>query len=202
MSLLQQGQGWWRLFGAGLCNSGLAATWLCCAALQNCCRWLEAGTGQVELLTMFLLCSGCACAGHVLAGRCMLCVAAPGTVLGLYTAWTILAAWHLRQDVPMRTIYAQGGLLLGLLLALGLLQPAVGVASLAGGMLGGVLSASRVAGYLAVALRWCMAIPAVGGLLVLRLGFDLLKVTWLGCVFATASAYQLVMDVVKTVRRL
>lgn len=201
LSLLQKGQGWWRLFSSGLCNSGLAATWLCCAALQNCGRWLEAGTGQIQVLTIFLLCAACASLGHIFAGTCMLGVAAPGTVLGMYTTWTIIAAQNLQDQVPMGTIYMQGMLLLVLMLGLSVLQPAASMGSLAGGMLGGAL-ASKAGGFLSSVLAWCLAIPVIGGLMLLRVLLDLIKVAWLACVFVAASVYTLVLDFVQTIRGL
>lgn len=199
--LLQQGQGCWRLLSAGLCNSGLAATWLCCAALTTCGRLLEAGSGQLQLLAMFLLCCGCASAAHVAAGRCAVCVAAPGAVLGMYAAWTLVAAQQLRGEVPLRLILSQGLLLAAALLALGLVQPAVGVASLAGGAAGGLL-APLVTAPLSRALRWGLTLPLLCALIGVRVGFDALKLLWLFGVFVAASVYELGRDVVQAVRRL
>lgn len=200
-ALAQVQQGLGSLLTSGLCNSGFAATYLCCAALQNCGRWLEAGTGQLQLLTVFVICSLFASAAHIFAGRCAVGVAGPGAVLGVYTTWSILATQYMRDVVPLRTIYSQGVLFMALMLALGLLQPAVSAASLLGGVLGGAV-AVVIAGPVSRALRWCLALPVMAGLLLLRLLIDLLQVLWYVAVLVAAAVWQFVTDTVKTVRGL
>lgn len=200
LSALQQGR-WLGLLTCGLCHSGLLATWLCCAALQKSGSWLEAGSGQLQLLTVFLITTLTAAAAHLVAGRCELGVMGPGAVLGLYTTWSILAAQYMREVVPLRTILSQGALLLVVMLGLSWLQPAVSAASLLGGVVGGALAVKLVQPLSGV-LQWCLAVPAMVGLLLLKLGFDLLQVVWYVVVFVAAAAYQGVADVVRTVRRL
>lgn len=67
--------------------------------------------------------------------------------------------------------------------------------------MGGVL-AVVIAKPCSEALRWCLALPAMAGLLVLKLGIDLLQVVWFAVVFVAAAGWQMVRDVVGTVRRL
>lgn len=167
-----------------------------------CCRWVEAGTGQLQLLTLFLICTLFASAGHVFAGRCALGVSGPGAVLGVYTAWCVFATRYLRDaNVPLKTVYTQGLMLLAVLMAVGLFQPAVSLGSLLGGVLGGAVAvyclkpASEV-------LRYCLAIPAMLGLLLLRLFVELLQVLWFAGVFLAASVWNFTKDMVGTVRRL
>lgn len=202
MSALQQGHGWWRLFTtAGLCHSGLISTWLCCAALGTCGTWLEAGSGQLQLLTIFLICTMCASAAHLFAGRCAIGFLGPGAVLGVYTTWCIVATQNLANVVPLRTIYTQGAMLLVLLLAMSMLQPAQSAASILGGMLGGAV-AVKAAGPLSEGVRWGLALPAMAGLLLLKLTIDLAQVLWFAAAFVAATVYQMVADVVVTVKRL
>jgi hypothetical protein len=167
----------------------------------HACRFLEAGTGQLQLLTVFFICTLAASLGHIFAGRCAIGVAGPGAVLGVYTTWSIVATQYMRDVVPLRTVYTQGLMLLALLLVVGLLQPAVSPASLLGGMIGGAL-AVQIAAPCSKALRWCLALPAMAGLLLLKLLVDLVQVVWFGSVFVAAAAWQFVQDVVGTVRRL
>lgn len=165
------------------------------------CRWVEAGTGQLQLLTVFLMCTLFAAAGHVFAGRCALGVTGPAAVLGVYTSWCVFATRHLRGKAPLKTIYTQGLLLLAVLLLLGFFQPAVSAASLLGGMLGGAVAAYVVEPVSGV-LRYCLALPAMLGLLLLRLLAELLQVLWVAGVFVAAGAWAFVKDMVGNVRRL
>lgn len=165
------------------------------------CRFLEAGTGQLQLLTIFLICTLSSSLAHIFAGRCVMGVTGPGAVLGVYTTWTIVATRYMRIVVPLRTIYIQGVLLLLLLLGLGLLQPAVSAASLLGGIIGGAVAVVAVEP-VAAALKWALALPAMAGLVLLRLLIDLVQVLWFSVVFVAAAAWQLVTDIVSTVRRL
>lgn len=150
---------------------------------------------------MFLICTLFASAGHVLAGRCALGVTGPGAVLGVYTSWCIFATQYLRGKAPLRTIYTQGLMLLGVLLVLGAFQPAVSAASLLGGVLGGAV-AVYIAEPVSGALRYCLALPAMLGLLLLRLSVELIRVLWVAGVFVAAAAWAFVKDMVGTVRRL
>jgi hypothetical protein len=177
----------------------LCVTWALLLLLNR--RFLEAGTSQLQLLAVFLICTLAASAGHIFAGRCALGVTGPGAVLGLYTTWSILATQHLRDVAPLRTIYTQGLMLLAVLLALGIMQPAVSAASLLGGVLGGVL-AVKAAGPCAEALRWGLAVPAMAGFVLLKLLLDLVHVLWLSAVLIAAACWKVVTDVVTTVRRL
>lgn len=164
-------------------------------------RFLEAGTGQLQLLAVFLICTLAASAGHIFAGRCALGVTGPGAVLGLYTTWSILATQHLRGVVPLRTVYTQGLMLLAVLLALGVVQPAVSAGSLLGGVIGGSL-AVKAAEPCAEALKYCLAVPAMAAFVGLKLLLDLVHVLWLVVVLIAAACWQVVKDVVTTVRRL
>lgn len=165
------------------------------------CRFLEAGTGQLQLLTVFIICTLTSSLAHIFAGRCPVGVTGPGATLGVYTTWTIVAAHYMRDVVPLRTIYTQGALLLAVLLGLGLLQPAVSPASLLGGSVGGAV-AVFVCQPVAEALRWALALPAMVGLVGLRLLIDLVQVLWLSGVFVAAAVWQFMKETVSTVRRL
>lgn len=165
------------------------------------CRFLEAGTGQLQLLTVFLISALAASAGHILAGKCATAVTGPGAVLGVYTAWAIAATQYLREAVPLRTVYTQGALLLALLLGLGLVQPAVSPASLLGGIVGGA-AAVKVSRPLSEALKWALVLPVMVGLLGVRLLVGLVQVVWVSAVFVAAAGWQFVKDCVSTVRRL
>jgi hypothetical protein len=77
----------------------------------------------------------------------------------------------------------------------------VSAASLLGGIIGGAVAVVAVEP-VAAALKWALALPAMAGLVLLRLLIDLVQVLWFSVVFVAAAAWQLVTDTVSTVRRL
>jgi hypothetical protein len=107
----------------------------------------------------------------------------------------------LRGKAPLKTIYTQGLMLLAVLLLLGSFQPAVSAASLLGGMTGGAVAA-YVVEPVSGALGYCLALPAMLGLLLLRLVVELIQVLWVAGVFVAAGVWTFVKDMVGTVRRL
>jgi hypothetical protein len=185
---------------SGLLHSGLAATWLYSNALADAGRWLEIGWGPMELLATYVITSLCASFAHMVAGSTMVGVAGAGAVMGVYTTWVILAMQHLSQDVPTRRLGINLGVLLLLSLGLGVIQPAIGAASVAGGMLGGAV-AVKLALPLAVAMRWSLGFPVLLLLFVLRMGIDALKLALLTLVPVIVAAVQGVVGVVQAVRK-
>jgi hypothetical protein len=200
LAKIQAGTGFAGFITSGLLHSGLAATWLYSNALIDSGRWLEIGLGPMELLSTYVITSFCASFAHMVAGSTMVGVAGAGAVMGVYTTWLILAVQHLSQDVPTGRLYVNVGVLLLLSLGLGVLQPAIGAASVLGGMLGGAI-AVKLAEPLAAAMRWSLGMPVLLLLLVLRLGIDALKLLLLALVPLVVAGVQGVVGVVQAVRR-
>lgn len=188
------------LFTSGLLHSGLAATWLCTRALYSCGRFLEIGLGPMQLFSIFLISCLCSSIAHIFAGRSMVAVCGSGAVIGVFTTWTLLAGRFLQQRLPMWTLYLQLGSLVGLNLLLGLIQPAVGVASVLGGVIGGVLAVNAT-GLVAMALQWAIMLPVLTSLFILKVLFDAAKGMLTVGLMATVFAAQLGSNVVQIVRR-
>lgn len=154
----------------------------------------------MQLFSIFLLSSLCSSLAHIFAGRSMAAVCGSGAVIGVFTAWTVLAKKFLQQQLPMWTIYLQLSSLVGLNLLLGLLQPAIGVASIIGGMVGGVL-AVKLAGPVAAALQWSVTLPVLASLFILKLILDAAKGVLAAGLMAAVFVAQLGSNLVQTVRR-
>lgn len=200
LAKVQAGTGLSGFFTSGLLHSGLAATWLYSSTLADAGRWLEIGWGPMELLATYVITSFCASLAHTAAGSTMVGVAGAGAVLGLYTTWVLLAVQHLSQDVPTARLGINIGVLLLLSLGLGVIQPAIGAASVFGGMFGGVL-ALKLALPLAAGLRWSLSVPVLLLLFVVRMGIDALKLALLLLVPLLVAAVQGVLGVVQAVRK-
>lgn len=193
----------WNLAGlvtSGFVHSGLAAAWLCTRALASCGKLIELGLGPMQLIAIFIIASVSASVAHIVAGRSMVAVCGSGAVIGVFTTWTVLASKHLQQKIPMWTVYFQLGSLVALNLLLGLLQPAVGVASILGGMVGGVL-AVNFAGPVALALQWSITLPVLATLFVLKLAFDAAKGLLAAAMVAVVFVTQFMTNMAQAVRR-
>eukprot|EP00775_Hariotina_reticulata_P003565 gene3565-3833_t len=171
---LQSGTSMTGLITSGLTHSGLLAAVLNTAALFDAGRCLEAGMGSMQLISTSLMASVCAAVGHLVGGSSMLGVGGSGMVVGVYVAWVLQAKRHMQEDINMKELYIAAGVLVVLNLLLGMVQPAVGFASLAGGLLGGVLSV-KFGGKVSEALYWGLSGPIMAVLLVVRLALDGLK---------------------------
>lgn len=188
------------LLTSGLLHSGLAGLWLYTRALYDSAYGIEVGWGSMELLAVYAVASVCASLAHLAAGSTVVGIAGAGAVLGVYTAWTILAVQHLKDDVPVWGLGVNAGLVLLLSLGFGVMQPAIGAASVVGGVLGGAL-ALKLAVPLAQALKWGMAVPFLVLLFVVRMGVDAVKLLLLALVPLIIAAVQGVTGLVQTVRR-
>lgn len=188
------------LLTAGLAHSGLAATWICTRALSTCGPFLEFGLGPMALVAIFLVTSLCSSVAHIIAGRSMTAVCGSGAVIGVFTAWAVLANKSLKHQIPARAVNVQLASLVLLNLVVGWLQPAVGIASIVGGLLGGAL-ALLVAGPVAVALQWCLALPVIATLFLLKLMLDAAKGLLNAVLMVVVVISQWTASLVQSVRR-
>lgn len=192
---------WQRILSAGLLHSGALGAWVGACALQDSGRWLELGTGPLTLLLTYALgCAGAA-AGHLLLGETRIALCGPGAVLGVYVAWCLQAARHLRGTVPLKALVARCSVLAALWLSCSLLQPAACAASLAGGAIGGAVAAVAAAP-LARALRWALAGPVLVSLFAVKLLLDAGKVLLLATISAAGAVSSAAAGLVTGVRRL
>jgi hypothetical protein len=136
----------------------------------------------------------------MVAGSTMVGVAGAGAVMGIYTTWFILAVQNLSQDVPTARLGVNVGVLLVLSLGLGVVQPAIGAASVIGGMLGGAI-AVKLAVPFAAAMRWGLSVPVLLLLLVMRMAVDALKLALFALVPLLVAGVQGVVGVVQAVRK-
>jgi hypothetical protein len=131
----------------------------------------------------------------------MLGVGGSGMVVGVYAAWVLQAKLHVQEDINMKELYIAAGVLAVLNLLLGMVQPAVGCASLLGGLFGGLL-AVKFGGSVSQALYWGLSGPFMAVLLVIRLVFDGLKLLAAAGAVVVVVSVQWVLGMAQSVKRM
>lgn len=194
-----QGQALHGLLTSGLLHSGLLPMLCSADGISNAGQWLELTSGPLILLVTYAAAAGGAAVAQLMLGTTPTAISGAGAVTGLYAALAVAGLTDRRGTLPVFTL--RGIIYAALNLGLALLQPAIGLACLAGGALGGAIIAP-IGPAVARGVSLTLGVPVLLVLGGLRLAWQLvmaLVVITGAFVLATLRA---VMEAVKAVRNL
>ncbi len=185
------------LASAGLLHSGLLPMMWSVAGISDAGVLLELSLGFTTLLVMLAMCAAFAAAFPIMFSDQRYVLAGVGTLAGMQAA---LATAGLRDH---RALVVSPRALIYMLLSLfwSWYHPLIGLWSMAGGMLGGVLSVF-VAPWLAVGIRLAVGLPLLLGLALARIVWKLFTIVLVFFVQMVQGTVQAIAETVKIVRNL
>jgi hypothetical protein len=182
---------------AGLLHSGLLSMLWSADGISDAGVLLEHSLGFTTLLVMLGMCAAFASALPIMFADQRHVLAGVGTMAGMYTA---LATAGLRDHSAL-LVSPRGLVYMLISLIWSWYHPLIGLWSMAGGMLGGVLSVF-VAPWLAVGARLAVGLPLLVGLAVARIVWKLLGIVVVFFVQMVQGTVQAIAETVKIVRNL